>query len=97
MITIRPIQQSDAAQFLALRTLLDAESRLMMLEPGERDQNLEHQHAELRLVLGRDNHTIYTADTQCALRLPSASSFLNIPERIHPWPAPRASRSEQPS
>src|SRR5262245_47956119 len=63
MITIRPIQERDAASFLALRTQLDAETRLMMLEPGERDQDLEHQRAELRAVLARENHTILVAVT----------------------------------
>ena len=64
MITIRPIQESDAAAFLALRTQLDAETHLMMLEPGERDQDLERQYAELRSVLVRANHTILLAVTE---------------------------------
>jgi ribosomal protein S18 acetylase RimI-like enzyme len=64
MITIRPIQESDAAQFLALRTRLDAETRLMMLEEGERDQDLQRQHAYLRSVLARENHTILVAVTE---------------------------------
>jgi len=63
-ITIRPIQESDAAAFLALRTQLDAETHLMMLEPGERDQDLERQCAELRSVLARANHAILLAVTE---------------------------------
>ena len=64
MITIRPIQESDAAAFLALRTQLDAETHFMMLEPGERDQDLERQYAELRSVLACANHTILLAVTE---------------------------------
>lgn len=64
MITIRPIQQSDAAAFLALQTQLDAETRLMMLEPGERDQDLHHHEAYLRTVLAHENHTILVAVTE---------------------------------
>ena len=64
MITIRPIQESDAAVFLALRTQRDAETHLMMLEPGERSQDLEQQYAELRSELARANHTILLAVTE---------------------------------
>ena len=63
MITIRPIEERDAASFLALQNQLDAETRLMMLEPGERDQDLEHQRAELGAMLARANHTILVAVT----------------------------------
>jgi RimJ/RimL family protein N-acetyltransferase len=64
MITIRPIQESDAAAFLALRSNLDAQTRLMMLEQGERNQDLEQQRAELRAGLARANHTILVAVSQ---------------------------------
>jgi RimJ/RimL family protein N-acetyltransferase len=60
-IRIRPVLESDAAGFLALRTQLDGESRFMMLEPGERDQDLEQQRAHLRSVLARDNDMIWVA------------------------------------
>jgi RimJ/RimL family protein N-acetyltransferase len=62
-ITIRAIQESDAAAFLALRTQLDGESRFMMLEPGERGQDLERQRAQLRSVLASDNDMIWLAIT----------------------------------
>jgi len=64
MITIRPIQESDVTAFLALRTQLDAETHFMMLEPGERDQDLVQQRAELRSVLAHANHTISLAVTE---------------------------------
>jgi|GEM_PF-5141464 len=54
MITIRPIQESDAAAFLALRTQLDAETHLMMLEPGERDQDLERQFMTVLQCVARN-------------------------------------------
>jgi RimJ/RimL family protein N-acetyltransferase len=61
--TIRAIKESDAAAFLALRTQLDGESRFMMLEPGERGQDLERQRAQLRSVLASDNDMIWLAIT----------------------------------
>lgn len=58
-ICIRMIEAGDAAQFLALRTQLDSETRTMMLEPGERAQDLAAQQAELRAVLARERHAIF--------------------------------------
>ena len=62
MVTIRQIREADAAAFLELCRRLDAETRFMMLEPGERDTSVEGQRRQIRRTLARDNQTIRVAE-----------------------------------
>jgi RimJ/RimL family protein N-acetyltransferase len=64
MSSIREIQESDAAGFLALCKRLDEENRFMMLEPGERQTTLEEQTKRIREVLAKDNQTIFVVEEQ---------------------------------
>lgn len=62
MIPIRPITPDDAAAFLALCTRLDAETRYMMLEPGERTTTVDEQRTRIADLLARPNQTILLAE-----------------------------------
>ncbi|MDQ4120750.1 MAG: GNAT family N-acetyltransferase [Acidobacteriota bacterium] len=62
MVTIRQIQEADAALFLELCHRLDKETQFMMLEPGERKTSLEEQSQQIRNILLMDNQTILVAE-----------------------------------
>lgn len=62
MITIRPIVESDAEAFLALRCALDEETPFMMLEPGERTTSVDDTRRQIQAVLACDNATILVAE-----------------------------------
>jgi RimJ/RimL family protein N-acetyltransferase len=55
-VTIRSIQEADAAAFLELCRRLDEETAFMMFEPGERQTTAEQQRQRIRgwLEAGRD-------------------------------------------
>jgi RimJ/RimL family protein N-acetyltransferase len=61
-IIIRPIQPGDAEAFLDLRLTLDAETKFMLLEPGERRQSIESVHATLEAMLASDSGAIIVAE-----------------------------------
>jgi len=63
-ILIRPIQESDAEEFLKLCNRLDEETSFRMLEPGERQTTVEEQRRSLREVLAYDNQIILVAEQQ---------------------------------
>jgi RimJ/RimL family protein N-acetyltransferase len=60
-ITIRPIQPGDAEAFLDLRLTLDAETKFMLLEPGERIQTVDSVRASLEAMLASDAGTVIIA------------------------------------
>ena len=66
-LVIRRISPDDAADFLALGRRLDAETRHMMLEPGERKLSVAEQRAEIEAVLEHPNQTILVAEHAGAL------------------------------
>jgi RimJ/RimL family protein N-acetyltransferase len=59
---IRKIELEDAARVLALRLRLDAESRFMMLEPGERATSVEDQRAEIAAIQAQANSAVFLAE-----------------------------------
>jgi RimJ/RimL family protein N-acetyltransferase len=61
-IIIRPIQVRDAEAYLDLRLTLDAETKFMLLEPGERSQSVENIHAALEAMLASDSGAIFVAE-----------------------------------
>jgi RimJ/RimL family protein N-acetyltransferase len=61
MIEIRHIAHEDATALCALRSQIDAETKFMMLEPGERATTAEQQHAEIVKILATDNRMIFLA------------------------------------
>lgn len=61
-MVIRPIVESDAEAFLRLTRRLDAETSLMMLEPGERTTTVEEQAARIQAVNQSANQTILVAE-----------------------------------
>jgi hypothetical protein len=61
-ITIRPIQPGDAEAFLDLRLTLDAETKFMLLEPGERIQTVDSVRASLEAMLASDAGTVIIAE-----------------------------------
>lgn len=67
MITIRTIQESDAASFLDLCFRLDAETAFMMLEPGERVRDVAAQRSRIADMLASDNQTLLLAEHDGAL------------------------------
>jgi len=62
MLQIRPITPSDAEAFLQLRTRLDHETRLMMLEPGERSASVSQVRENIEETLASSNSTILVVD-----------------------------------
>ena len=59
---IRPITEADAEAYLALARAIDAESRFMMYEPGERPTTVEQQVEQIRVILGSDNKLMLVAE-----------------------------------
>ena len=64
-MTIRHIQPGDAEAFLSLCKKLDAETELMMLEPGERTLDAQEQRREIETLT--ENQTIFVAEEEGAL------------------------------
>jgi len=62
LMTIREIQESDAAAFLALCRRLDEETKFMLLEPGERTTTEEEQHQRITAILSQENQTLLLAE-----------------------------------
>ena len=61
-IIIRELRDDEADAFVALCDVLDHETELMMLEPGERRSLAAEQREEIRRTLGATNSTILVAD-----------------------------------
>jgi RimJ/RimL family protein N-acetyltransferase len=61
MIEIRPVALEDAAALCALRSQIDAETKFMMLEPGERATTVEQQREQIDKLLATDNQLIFLA------------------------------------
>ena len=59
---IRPITEGDAEAYLALARAVDAESRFMMYEPGERQTTVEQQIEQIRAVRASDNKLVLVAE-----------------------------------
>jgi RimJ/RimL family protein N-acetyltransferase len=66
-ITIRPIQARDAEAYLDLRLTLDAETKFMLLEPGERRQTADSVRASLEAMLASDSGAIFVAENESRL------------------------------
>lgn len=58
-MNIREIDEDDAEAFLALVSALDHETAFMMLEPGERNEDVGAMRARIRRALASDNSTIF--------------------------------------
>lgn len=67
MTLIRTITVQDAAAFLALTKRLDEESKLMLLEPGERTTTLEQQQQRIEELLGSRASMIFVAEDEDGL------------------------------
>lgn len=61
VIQIRTLGVDEIDEFLQLCLALDAETNLMMLEPGERSGMLDRQRQEISDTLQSDNSTILVA------------------------------------
>jgi RimJ/RimL family protein N-acetyltransferase len=61
-MVIREIVEADAEAYLALARAIDAESRFMMYEPGERQTTVEHQIERFRAVRASDNKLMLVAE-----------------------------------
>ncbi len=59
---IRVIRASEADDFLKLCRKIDAETKFMMFESGERTTTVEEQRKEIKDVHSRDNQTILVAE-----------------------------------
>lgn len=64
---IRAIRESDSEQFVLLGKLLDQETQLMMLEPGERTLTIEEQGQRIKSVLAQDNQMIFVVEDETRL------------------------------
>jgi len=62
MTIIREIRESDAENYLSLCKMLDDETKLMMLEPGERKTTPDEQGQRLRDIASRHNQAIFVAE-----------------------------------
>lgn len=67
MITIRAIEETDADAFLHLCLRLDAETTFMMLEPGERAQDLSAQRARIAAIVASDREQTWVAEHEGTL------------------------------
>ena len=59
---IRKATVTDAENVLELLLQLDAETRFMMYEPGERSTSVDEQAEALRTFLASDNNTFLLAE-----------------------------------
>jgi ribosomal protein S18 acetylase RimI-like enzyme len=65
-LNIRPIEVSDAEQFLELSKKLD-ESNFMLHEPGERQTTIDQQRKSIETILAKQNTTLFVAEVQSNL------------------------------
>lgn len=72
-ITIRTITVDDAESLLKLQHQLDAETKFMLLEPGERTTTLEKARENIQRVLDQPNGTILVAEHEWAISMPTAA------------------------
>ncbi len=61
---IRHAWEGDAEELLRLRKQLDAETTLMMLEPGERTTTVRQEREEIRETFAAGNRTILIAEEE---------------------------------
>jgi RimJ/RimL family protein N-acetyltransferase len=61
-MVIRKVRAEDAEAFLALCLALDSESRVMMLEPGERVSTVADTQVELQRVSDSPNSAMFVAE-----------------------------------
>ncbi len=59
---IRPITEADAQSYLELARAIDAETRIMMVEPGERQTTVEQQVERIRSIRAGDNKLMLVAE-----------------------------------
>lgn len=59
---IRTARLEDAEQLLHLRLQLDNETQFMLLEPGERDSDLEEHRHQLENTLSQENQMVFVAE-----------------------------------
>jgi RimJ/RimL family protein N-acetyltransferase len=64
---IREAVPTDAPALLELKLALDEETRLMLLEPGERQETAADVAAQLRQTAARPNATVLVAEREGAL------------------------------
>lgn len=65
-MNIRPIEVSDAEQFLALSKKID-ESNFMLYEPGERQTTIEQQRKSIEIISSKKNTTLFVAEVESNL------------------------------
>jgi RimJ/RimL family protein N-acetyltransferase len=61
MTVVRPVEEGDVAALLEAQLAIDAESRFMMFEPGERPRDLEDKRRSLTETLAPRNATLLVA------------------------------------
>jgi ribosomal protein S18 acetylase RimI-like enzyme len=66
-LAIREIREDDAAELLRLQHLLDEETTMMMLEPGERRSDVDETRSHLRETLASPNSTIIVAESDALI------------------------------
>ncbi len=62
MSIIREITEADAEAYLRLARQIDAETRFMMYEPGERRTTVEEQAERIRALRATDNQTMLVVE-----------------------------------
>jgi RimJ/RimL family protein N-acetyltransferase len=62
-LIIRPIRKEDGAAFLEMLRAIDAETRFMLFEPGERKTTLEQQLEQIKNILSQENSIILVAQS----------------------------------
>lgn len=62
MITIRPIREEDAEQFLTMQKRVDAETKFMLFEPGERNTTVEQTREMIRSGLAAGTLVNFVAE-----------------------------------
>ncbi|HLG28502.1 MAG TPA: GNAT family N-acetyltransferase [Paenisporosarcina sp.] len=65
-MNIRPIEVTDAEQFLGLSKKLD-ESNFMLYEAGERKTTIEQQRKSIETILAKQNNTLFVAEVESNL------------------------------
>ncbi|WP_371809581.1 N-acetyltransferase family protein [Halobacillus sp. Marseille-Q1614] len=65
---IRHITPADAPAFLQLINKVEKESEYMLMEPGERDSNIEEEKEKIKKITSMPNSTIMVAELDGKLK-----------------------------
>ena len=78
---IRAAKPEDAERLLALHKTLDAETKFMLFEPGERTTTVEDERRRLERIEESSNEAVFVAEVDEAI-VGFTSGFCRPPQRV---------------